>query len=284
MNHDFRYLGIYREVSHSPGREEDDAVILRAVAERLRDTGADVTLCEAEMAPHAELANLSGAFAMCEQPRSLHFLRRVERSGVTVVNPPPAIENTFRYRTVVRLQSAPVAFPESWIVNTGGEEPSPTYPVWIKRFDFHATQSDDVIFVEDDRAWRDALAAFNARGMSKAVAQEHIPGDLIKFYGVGNASSGTLTNGWFTWFYHKQQTLNGYQFDAAVLQGGACAAAQALGVEVFGGDAIVGADGRPVVIDLNAWPSFALYRDEAAEHIANYLMTRCLRVFDAAVG
>ena len=35
-------------------------------------------------------------------------------------------------------------------------------------------------------------------------------------------------------------------------------------LEVYGGDAIATADGELVLLDLNAWPSFALYRDEAA--------------------
>ena len=39
-------------------------------------------------------------------------------------------------------------------------------------------------------------------------------------------------------------------------------AAAALGLEIFGGDAIIKADGEPMIIDLNAWPSYALYRDQ----------------------
>jgi hypothetical protein len=43
---------------------------------------------------------------------------------------------------------------------------------------------------------------------------------------------------------------------------------------VYGGDAIATADGDLVLLDLNAWPSFALYRDEAAPAIAAYLAQR----------
>ena len=52
------------------------------------------------------------------------------------------------------------------------------------------------------------------------------------------------------------------------------AAASALGVDVFGGDAIIRPDGQPVIIDLNAWPSYARYRDRAAEAIAGLLADR----------
>ena len=68
--------------------------------------------------------------------------------------------------------------------------------------------------------------------------------------------------------------LSRYPFDAAVLETAARKAAAALQLEVWGGDAIVGPDGAPVVIDLNAWPSFALYRDRAADAIAARLAAR----------
>jgi len=39
---------------------------------------------------------------------------------------------------------------------------------------------------------------------------------------------------------------------------------------------IVPPSGAPVLLDVNAWPSFALYRDEAAERIAAHLALRFL--------
>jgi hypothetical protein len=47
-------------------------------------------------------------------------------------------------------------------------------------------------------------------------------------------------------------------------------------VEVYGGDAIA-TPGGLVLLDLNAWPSFALYRDEAAPAIAAHLARRFTR-------
>ncbi|MFS6554926.1 hypothetical protein VPJ68_05445, partial [Parabacteroides distasonis] len=40
---------------------------------------------------------------------------------------------------------------------------------------------------------------------------------------------------------------------------------------MYGGDAIVTADGNFVIIDFNDWPSFSRCRDEAAEAIAEYV-------------
>jgi D-alanine-D-alanine ligase-like ATP-grasp enzyme len=71
--------------------------------------------------------------------------------------------------------------------------------------------------------------------------------------------------------------MMGYAFEAARLRDVALGAAAALGVEIFGGDAIVRPDGEPVIIDLNAWPSYAPYRDRAVQAIANYLTDRFRR-------
>jgi D-alanine-D-alanine ligase-like ATP-grasp enzyme len=51
-------------------------------------------------------------------------------------------------------------------------------------------------------------------------------------------------------------------------------AASALGLEVYGGDAIATATGDLVLLDVNAWPSFALFREEASAAIASYLALR----------
>ena len=116
--------------------------------------------------------------------------------------------------------------------------------------------------------WRDALASFARRGIAEVVVQAHVPGDLIKFYGVLGAGG---EQPWFHSFYHRDQILAGHAFRPQRLQNAAFAAASAVSLAVFGGDAIVGPDGVPLVIDINAWPSFARCRAEAAAAIARYL-------------
>jgi GNAT superfamily N-acetyltransferase len=155
--------------------------------------------------------------------------------------------------------------------------------LWIKRGDVHATEAADVVRAESTSGALAILADFRRRGVAQALLQEHVAGDLIKFYGVGAAGAFYGVNadggpegggGWFEWFYHRDQVLARHPFDAAVLEAAARNAAAALRLEVWGGDAIVGPDGAPVVIDLNAWPSFALYRDRAADAIAERLAAR----------
>jgi predicted ATP-grasp superfamily ATP-dependent carboligase len=47
-----------------------------------------------------------------------------------------------------------------------------------------------------------------------------------------------------------------------------------LDLEVFGGDAVVTSDGSIYLIDINAWPSFALFRKEASEAIARHILSK----------
>jgi hypothetical protein len=274
--------GILRETSHSPGREDDDAAILRAVGAKLAERGFTVTIRAPEDADDALTTPGARIFSMCEEHRIIEALRRAERAGAVIVNRPGATQNTDRHNMIALFEKARVSTPHSRVSAADPKIAPPAAPVWVKRYDFHATQANDVLFAGDAAGWRAALGSFADRGIPFVIVQDHVPGDLIKFYGVHQV--GTVMPSWFAWFYHKDQTLAGHAFDETVLRKSATAAASALGVEVFGGDAIVGADGRPMIIDLNAWPSFARYRAPAAEAIAEHLAGRFSERAASAAG
>jgi len=287
--------GVYRELAHSPGRETDDALILRAAAERLEAQGFRVLLKSSDEILEAAKSSSPPPpflFVMCERPEVLAALARWEAKGVCQVNPTEGILNTYRDRTLALFERAGVPFPASVLTDTaveaGGEGKPPRAPsgsadlagLWLKRGDVHNTEPGDVLRAESTEHALDALRALARRGVRQAVLQEHADGDLVKFYGVGRspstAAGAASASGvsWFEWFYHRDQVLRGYAFDEARLAQAASRAAEALRLEVFGGDAIVGPDGSVVLIDLNAWPSFALYRDTAAVLIAAHLASR----------
>lgn len=272
-----RAWGVFRELAHSPGRETDDAEILRAAGTALEEHGFEVAYKTPDELPPPNAAEPHAVppflFVMCERLGVLATLRAWEQAGALVVNPPQAIENTYRDLTVGLFERAGVAFPKSVLVPTEGALPAvASYPVWVKRADVHATREGDVVFADGDPTLGRALDAFAARGVPRAVLQEHAPGDLIKFYGIGRDGDGEPP--WFRSFYHRNQVLAGHPFDARALRKAAFHAAATLGVEVFGGDAIAGEGGRLSIIDLNSWPSFALYRAEAGPRIARHLAAR----------
>jgi hypothetical protein len=265
-------LGLFRERAHSPGREGDDAEILRLAAKQLEAHGFLVTLMSPEDLDDSETP--SGVFLMCERVPVLERLAVLERRGVPHVNTTEAVLNTYRERMIARLAAAGVPFIASRLVATSDPTVTAALPVWVKRADVHNTQDGDVIFADTPARLRGALDGMAARGVRRAALQPHVGGDLVKFYGIGAAPPGGGPPPWFRWFYHRDQVLAGHAFDVAAFGRLVQQAASALGLEIYGGDAIVPPTGIPVLIDVNAWPSFALYRDDAAERIAAHLAMR----------
>ena len=267
-------LGIFRERAHSPGRETDDAEILRLTGKRLEARGWDVVLREADALNGLGEPAPRFVFLMCERLDAIDRLRRWEASGVPHVNSPVAVLNTYRERMIAQLAEAAVPFIASRLVST--ETPAPTVdtPVWVKRSDVHNTREGDVVRADTTAEATAALAGLAARGIPRAVVQPHVDGDLVKFYGIGSGRGQGGVPPWFRWFYHKDQQLAGHRFDATALGVLVRRAGVALGLEVWGGDAIVTAGGGLTLIDVNAWPSFALYRDEASAAIDGHLVER----------
>jgi len=266
--------GIFRERAHSPGREYDDTEILTLTGKELEARGFQISLKSPEDVVGATDARPAGVFMMCERLPILHRLQSLAVSGVPHVNSPHAVLNTYRDRMITHFQEANVPFVPSRLVSTTDGHGVGALPVWVKRPDVHNTQDGDVVFGETAAGVRGALEGLAARGIGRAVVQPHLDGDLVKFYGIGVGAGPAGAPPWFRWFHHKEQRLAGHAFDAAALARVVRRAAIALGLEIYGGDAVVTPGGEIVLLDLNAWPSFALYREEAARRIADYLTTR----------
>jgi hypothetical protein len=268
--------GIFREAAHSPGRESDDAEILRLTGKHLEAKGLQVVLRTPEEVTGLPEAPPRFVFLMCERVEVLERLHVLEASGVPHVNSTRSVLNTYRERMLEAFAEANVPFIASRLVPTSATEVPDAPPVWVKRADVHNTQEGDVVYAPAADAVAAALRGLAARGIARAVIQPHVPGDLVKFYGIGAGGGAHGEPPWFRWFYHKEQQLAGHRFDERRLARLVRSAASALGLEVYGGDAIVTPASEIVLLDVNAWPSFALYRDEAAPRIAEHLALRFL--------
>jgi hypothetical protein len=268
--------GIFREAAHSPGRESDDTEILRLTGKHLEARGLQVSLKTPDEVNGADDVRPRFVFLMCERLEVLVRLCALEASGVPHVNTPQAVLNTYRERMIEAFTEANVPFIASRVVSTRDRRVEAGLPVWVKRADVHNTQDGDVVFAPTAEAAREALAGLAARSIPRAVLQPDVQGDLVKFYGIGVGGGSHGAPPWFRWFYHKEQRLAGHPFDEGRLARLVRSAAAALGLEVYGGDVIIPPSGDPVLLDVNAWPSFALYRDEAATRIAAHLALRFL--------
>lgn len=257
-------IGLSRERVYSPGRVEDDAAILAAVAAELERRGHSVRLVDGdeEKWPNPQVGTI--AFAMAQGPRSLARMEEWQRRGIRVINAPAGILNCQRHRTVPLLNGAEVGFPATVLVRTEAPiEPQIPPPLWVKRGDVHATDPEDVSFASDWRQVGEALAAMRGRGVERAALQRHIDGTVIKFYGVRNG------------FFHPVPPSGVAGIAPSLcerLQKVAARAARVLEVEIFGGDCVVDRAGGVHIIDLNDWPSYRACRAPAAAAIASYLI------------
>jgi hypothetical protein len=264
-------LGIYREPTCSPGRHRaNDAAILELVATALERRGFRVAL-----ATMAEAERLRGdcplVFSMCRAPAGLETLERWKREGTTVVNPPGAVLGTSRHRLAERIFRGPVRVPETRVVPTARARRhqvqlgTPPDAYWIKGGDLYASTREDVQRVQTMQALDAVLDDFERRAISTAVLQAHVPGREIKFYAVGS-------DDFFHWLDVDDPPTE--RTAPERLQHAAAGAGTELELEIFGGDVVIGADGRITLIDLNDWPSFAPCREAGAAAIARYLEAR----------
>jgi len=260
-------IGLFREELFSPNRVEDDAAILRLTAEAIRRRGYDVDLMHPhELSPETEPTM---AFAMCEGLLSLRLLEKWESMGYTVVNSPRAVRNCYRHRMLDLLNHGTIPFPKTLLIETSESvngQFNLSGGVWVKRGDVHSTQPGDVELIYDRTSLEKTLASLRSRWVDQAVLQEHVNGDLIKFYGV-------LPQQYFRYFYHKPEETKGFPFSPDEIREIAEFAALKLGLQVYGGDIVVTENAR-YLIDINSWPSFAICREEAAEQIASCLVRR----------
>ena len=268
-------LGLFREIQNSPNRESDDALILKAVMDQLSILKTETTLMTPDEFDRSDVAGFDLIVPMCETYPRLMRLKKIEaETGVVMINPADSVLGCYRTRMLASFARTPgLSYPPTEVRRTTAEAnaDAPAFEAeagwWLKRGDVHNTCAYDVVFA---RNWNEADAIrreFESREIKDMAIQRHTDGDLIKFYGVGPGQ-------WFTWFYHDPSTARRLPFELEDLAVQAELAAQAVNVEVFGGDAIVTPDGKIFVIDINSWPSFARVRAEAAVQIARRLRAR----------
>jgi hypothetical protein len=124
--------GIFRERAHSPGREFDDAEILRLTGKHLDAMGFRVSLKTPEDLPARVSGPPPAVFMMCEQTGILEQLRQWEQRGAPIVNSPVSVLNTYRERMTVLLDQARRRGSER-IVPTRTTSFTCDSPVWVKR-------------------------------------------------------------------------------------------------------------------------------------------------------
>ncbi len=207
---------------------------------------------------------LAGRDIVLSMARGEEILKMLEACGATVLNSPKGVHLcSRRYDLDLLLRKNGIAVPP-----TDGP-----YGVWIKRGDGSTEIKDDVVLCHSAEQEQKVVEGMESRGIDCWIRQAHMKGDLVKFYGV----EGTF----FQYSYptdtgHTKfglEEANGdachHEFSVGGLRAEADRIASLTGVSIYGGDAIVKADGSFCIIDFNDWPTFSSCRQAAASAIKN---------------
>ena len=254
---------IYRETRYSPSSVAKDMAVMNAVAEMLSRGGHEVRCVRPEDVADGMLTDASLVFSMA---RGEDVLRCLDALHVPVINAPQGVRLcSARYDLDRMLRSKGVPLPPQH----GSDG------VWVKRGDGPSEVKGDVVLCHTEEECREAQRQMATRGVKSWVRHAHVKGDLVKFYGVEGV-----------FFRHSYPTDKGhgkfrleeangkamhYPFSIDDLQHTADNIAQFTGVKIYGGDAVVRADGSYRIIDFNDWPSFASCKVEAAEAIGKLI-------------
>lgn len=265
------FAGIKRKEHYSPNHSTNDTLLLQKTAKELEKLGADYVLyTEDEFLSSSVDADIF--FSMARSRNTIEKLIKHEKEGAFVINSTQASINTHRVNMIKIMKSKNIPLPKSIAVKTNSNIKHKVSQVgknkiWIKRGDVHAIHREDVTLVHCDEELNYILNEFLLRGIDEAVLQEHIEGDVVKFYSVKDTD-------FFYWYYFESE--NQYEFNFNYLKYVAEKSAEYLNLKIYGGDAIVRKDGTIKIIDINDWPSFAPVRDEASKVIAQKLYSEAV--------
>ncbi len=260
-----RAIGVYREVEFSPGKVEADAAILDAVLAELASHGIETAAFDAKtFVGSTAIADAEIILAMCQSEGALRRLAELEAAGAIAVNSALAIRNCYRDLLGAGLTRAGIPAPDGVLMATASPVDLRRLStldveagVFVKRGDLHALGPDDVQQATGRAALTSTLADFAGRGIPMVYVQQAASGHTVKFYGVSGSE----------YFNVIAQEGEVSEEIARALAEASGIAATALGLEAWGGDAMVDGD-RFAIVDFNDWPSFSRVRAPAARAIA----------------
>lgn len=247
----------------SPQSVEKDRLIISRTLEILHAQGHEVRLIDEREVQKGFQADV--ILSMARSKSTLGVLKCIQSQGIPVFNAPEAVQACHRTHLQQVMEQLRLPLPPK-----EGKE-----GYWIKRGDGWAVSEQDVRYCPDVHALKKAEQNFIRQGISSYTVSAHVPGDLIKFYGVGADFFAYFYPGDDMDFKFEDELRNGtpqhYPFEVARLHADALRLSRHINLPIYGGDAIVSTTGTYHIIDFNDWPSFSRCREQAAQAIAHYI-------------
>jgi glutathione synthase/RimK-type ligase-like ATP-grasp enzyme len=258
-------LGIYREQIYSPGKVREDAAILDATLLELSHLGYEVIALQSEALDRLSIRPAC-TLTMVKSGQTLNILEGWEKNGTRIINSVRSVRNCYRKPLMNFLSEARVPIPPSQMIPLEEVVKRISFgsstPYWLKRWDIHAVEQGDVAKVTSKEELIRALHHFRYRKIEEILVQEHLEGNVIKFYGVGGGQ-----------YFSAFLASSGDEVTSEMKQLSIIArrSAEVVGLEIYGGDAIMTRQGGVTLIDLNDWPSFSRCCEPGAKAIAKYI-------------
>ena len=263
---------IARNPIDSPNMTANDAAILERVTALLKEQGADVVnIGQGEEIPH----DAQVVCTMSRTANTIEQLKRAEEHGIIVMNSTTAVKNCSRKRFMEILRCNGIPQPAYSIVDSTAVPSNACYPCWIKKADGWSNHKDDICYAQNSEEATRAIELMEQRGIKEFIQMQHSHGDIVKFYGIADRLFHYSYPGSGKFGHEK---INGaprhYAFDDTALKDIAHRAARAIGLEIYGGDAIITLQGEIFIIDINDFPSFTAVREAAAAEIAQLIISK----------
>ena len=275
-----KIAGIVRGNCYSPNHVGNDAAVFNETIRHLELAGYEVTTYTEEDVLNREVLE-PVIFTMARSKEVVEKLKEYENRGAVVVNSGYGISNCTREQMTRLLVDNNIPHPRSIITPTKDHHIAQRLKeegmdnCWIKRGDFHAIHREDVTYVRHIEEAEGILSEYALRGIPNAVINEHLVGDLVKFYGVAGSD-------FFYWFYpfnmnhskfgHEQINgkATGIAFSVEDMHAICERSAQVLKVKIYGGDCIISPEGEIRIIDFNDWQFCPLQRSGCTSYSTLY--------------
>jgi len=264
--------GIYRSRTFSPNQHgRNDQLILEATARVLSRLGCTVRFMDEDDVGTKSITT-DTVFSMCQGALANDHLSRTLTPSRLIINDPRAVKRCYRQNLYRKPMAGGEMLPPTSLVSTGDTSEltllwGNAEAMWVKRGDVHSVQDGDVVKVHSPGRLKEVLEGFRRRNIHTAAVQRHVNGTVVKFYGVVGST-------FFRFYAEHDRKVAPVAFHHARPQ--VEALVQRMGLEVYGGDAVISPDGQVSVIDVNDWPSFAYFREEAGEAIGRRVFSLAL--------